>query len=284
MKKVNYKLAKVNIIENIFTDDENIDKIILEEIPNQIFSYTDFNKYYEEKITIHNEKSVIQWSFTDLKRINENCIKGNLAKIFPLKVTTEVDKKTSSKEFDDIYETLTVSFYYFINEEIIAYRNHNNISSKKFKTIFKELLKLGDSSVLIGEVDIITVSNSESLKQVLFSKTSQIKSIQLTILRPNRPKNTAEEIDKLMKEMKSNVTSLKFESEDDSLNADNDLVHETLNRTESGRAKLTAFVKTIYGSYQKFSSSSSPQQAHVPEEIEDENSISDTIYSQIPKD
>ena len=72
-----YYLAKLNITENIFTDD--VKKIKMELIPERIMSFRKSTMFYLVGHKISGE-SKTKWTLSDIDKMSDDMISGNIAK------------------------------------------------------------------------------------------------------------------------------------------------------------------------------------------------------------
>ncbi|MBS1004949.1 hypothetical protein JK163_01260 [Levilactobacillus brevis] len=183
-----YYLAKLNIIENIFTED--MQRIKMELIPQRVLSFKNDTLFYTVGHKIDGE-SRAKWTFSDVEQMSSNIISGNIAK--QEEVTRfEIREGKSVKSVAN--DAKLVKFFYLIGEELLLIQSNSGINYADSIIIFRQLLLLNDDLHLIGDIKINVLSNQSKAIEELISKP--VRKITLKYHVPNDPKtlNTISDI------------------------------------------------------------------------------------------
>lgn len=167
--------AKLNFNSNIY--DLYKDKEKYYKLLNEVYCKLDVNR------SIIDDKGD-EYKFNSLIRNNNNMtIVGRLSKIFHgnvEKYDREKDQPASQPESD---LSSSISFYFDVNKEIIAYTISAYFKYRMFLAKFKELLELYIPEV---EFEIILLNNIGDLKRKIES-LKVINEVTITLLPPNPP-------------------------------------------------------------------------------------------------
>lgn len=287
MSDTNLYIAKVNVNQNIFNSEETVKKIINELIPQQIIDFTD--KYKGKFITESaKDGSDIRWTLADTTYVNDNIITGNLTKSIPLQYDSIDDEnRIVEKKPEDEYETNSAFFVYFVDIEKLCFKTSRFINRNTFIQKFKQLLEYKDGLVNIGEVEILLVTESSEVRQILLTK--KITEIKIEVIQPNGRKKQYESMQAIIKQNKSKKTKITLQNNDglqvkeDDSEEINELLTEGLEMTEEGYGSIS--VSYVEGKKTKKSSTgSSPVKIDValePEETEVHESVIMDLQSRL---
>ena len=133
----------------------------------------------------------------------------------------------------------------------------------------------------IGNVSIFLLSDISNINNYLFSGDYKINKITMTILRPNRPRKTSEEIDYIMKQMRANESKIIMENEEEGLNPNTELVLATIDKASEGRSSLDAVIETKDGSKKTISTAEKTKYVTIPGVVQGIANIASIIYDVI---
>lgn len=279
MKDTNLYVAKVNVNQNIFNSEENVKKIINDLIPKQIIAYT--NDYKGKYISeIADDGSEIRWTLADTTYVNKNIITGNLTKSIPLQYESiDEENRTVEKKPEDEFETKSAFFVYFIDIEKLCFKTSSFINRNVFIKKFKKLLEFEKGLVNIGEVEILLVTESSEVRDILLNK--KVTEIKIEVIQPNGRKKQYESMRAIISQSKSKKTQFTLQNNDglqvkedntDELSA---ILAEGLDMTEEGYGSMS--VSYFEGKKIKKSSTESspvivgaalgPEDLEVPESV-----------------
>lgn len=238
-----FYIAKVNVNQNIFNEEEEVNEIISKRIPEQILEFTKGYKgdYITEKA---NDGSEIRWSLAETTLINKNVISGNLTKSVPLRYDSIDDEnKIVEKSPEDEFETESAFFIYFIDIEKLCFKTNQQINKNIFLRKFKELLEFKNGFYIIGELEIFLITESEKIKHLLLTK--KVTDIKIEVIQPNGRKRQYKRMQTIIKSTKSKKTNIKLQNNDGlQVRADdseelNDILSEGIKMTEDGYGTMS---------------------------------------------
>ncbi|MCI1912947.1 MAG: hypothetical protein LKJ06_07935 [Schleiferilactobacillus harbinensis] len=183
-----YYTAKLNISGNLFSN--NLQEIKLKAIPETLMKFSD--QQFGEKMVVKestqktaNSVRYNRWILTDMEKIDEGIIEGNLTKIFPREEIVLEGVRTKTTVEDQIR---TAHFFYVIRDELLAFQSTTDINYQVFPRKFEILMKKADTDLQIGDVRIELLTRIDEFKQKLFSQP--VRRVLLKFVTPNDPKTT----------------------------------------------------------------------------------------------
>lgn len=200
-----YYLAKLNITENIFTDD--IGKIKLDRIPKRILSFKQSTMFYSVGHKISGEGKT-KWTFSDVDQMDDDIISGNIAKQESI---DRIEIKNGKSIVSTENNAKLVKFFYLVKEELLLVQSNADINSADSVIIFRQLLLLNDQLHLIGDVDIKLLTDQSHLINELMSKP--VRQIVLNYRVPNDPK-TINRVSDILLDAHAKTGALKMENPD----------------------------------------------------------------------
>lgn len=200
-----YYLAKLNITENIFTDD--IEKIKLDRIPKRILSFKQSTMFYSVGHKISGEGKT-KWTFSDVDQMDDDIISGNIAKQESI---DRIEIKDGKSIVSTENNAKLVKFFYLVKEELLLVQSNADINSADSVIIFRQLLLLNDQLHLIGDVDVKLLTDQSHLINELMSKP--VRQIVLNYRVPNDPK-TINRVSDILLDAHAKTGALKMENPD----------------------------------------------------------------------
>lgn len=240
-----FYVAKVNVNQNIFSGDENVEKIIKEYIPEQILNFTEayVGKYIAYDANTNEE---VRWTLANTANFSEEYLTGYLSKSRPLaySLITE-ENKIIEEQPEGKFQTESSFFVYNIEKELLIFDTNRFINRDTFIKIFKQLLEFEEGIQKIGEVEIVMKTETTELKKILFSKT--ITSFRVDIVHPNSRRRQFDSMKGIINDTNSKRSSFKLTNEtglkvkETEPSREEDLVPifaESLEMSENGYAEL----------------------------------------------
>lgn len=169
MRKRRFYAAKVNVHENIFS--QNVNEIIEFHIPRVILESKPV------KINTWN------WMFTDVKKVlhkDRTFIIGNVTKS---KITKQkVRIKNVTKEIETDYELAHTAFFvYDPAGEILAHESTSAISDVDFRELFTKLLS---RDVYVGEVKVMPIPEPYRIREEILT-FDKLTRLHFHLIHPN---------------------------------------------------------------------------------------------------
>lgn len=243
MAKTYLYCAKVNVNENIFIADQEVEEIISKKIPEQVLAFsTDYiGKFIKEK---DNEGQDILWTLADTTLVDSNTIIGSLTKSRPLIYDSlNSENRLVEKSPENELDTDAAFFIYFIKEEIVTFKTNRNISRNAFIQKFKDMLEFEKGMDNIGEVEVILLTKSDEIRSILLSH--KVTKINIEVVHPNSRKKQYKRMQEIIRKSKSKKTKLALQNNDgltvreESTDELTDILQESLQMTEDGYGSIT---------------------------------------------
>jgi hypothetical protein len=191
-----YYTAKLNISGNLFSN--NLQEIKLKAIPETLMKFSD--QQFGEKMVVKEgpQKTASsvrynRWILTDMEKIDEGIIEGNLTKIFPRDEVVLKGVRTKTTIEDKVR---TAHFFYVIRDELLIFQSTTDINYQVFPRKFEILIKKADTGLQIGDVRIELLTRIDEFKKELFSQP--VRRVLLKFVTPNDPKTTNSIADTLL--------------------------------------------------------------------------------------
>jgi hypothetical protein len=242
MESAEFYMAKVNVNQNIFNAEEEVVSIINEKIPEQILEFTNSykGKYIPE---IAKDGSEVRWTLADITKVNDEIITGNLTKSLPLKYDSlNKENKVIEKSPKDEFRTEKAFFVYFVDIEKVCFKTNRVLNKNIFVEKFKDLLEFEHGYYTIGELEVILITESSTVKNILINH--KIAEIKLDIVYPNG-KKTFSKLQDIFKSTRTNKAQLNLKNKgglqvkEENTGELNDVVKEGLGMTEAGYGSMS---------------------------------------------
>lgn len=255
-----YYLAKLNITENIFTED--MEKIKLDRIPKRILSFKQSTMFYSVGHKISGEGKT-KWTFSDVDQLSAGIISGNIAK---QEAVDRIEIKDGRSIMSTENNAKLVKFFYLIKEELLLVQSNSDINSADSVIIFRQLLLLNDQLHLIGDIDVKLLSDQSHLINELMNKP--VRRIVLNYRVPNDPR-TLNGISDILLDVHAKTGTVKVENSDGLKSKENGKLSKVF-------SDITTIVSKGYGTWQAkvgskkhlktVSSESSPVTKNIPDD------------------
>lgn len=191
-----YYVAKLNVSENIFSD--NLQDIKLNKIPSLLLRFigdgSNSPAFFKEKVGRGQQPvDYIWWTITDVSRIDEEVIQGNLTKVFQ-KPELEIEGTRTRKEF--VRQVRTAHFYYLVSSEKVFFQSTTDISFHIFCKKFEQVLLEGDKNFEVGTVVVELLTQVLAFQDKIMNQP--VFRVHLRFTAPNDPKTSGSIADILL--------------------------------------------------------------------------------------